>query len=172
MSNLVSVNTPVGITSRVEIPRIVQQGGGWGPMECSLSVDTIGRRCKDRGIHQYKYKNTVNVLPLAMVDDILAINECGNKSLLMNTFIDTHITMKKLKFHAPDQSGKSKCHKLHIGKFNDFCPKLKVHGSVMENVQFDTYLGDIISSDGKNTLNIRNRVSRGNGIVSQIMNIL
>ena len=114
VSNLVSINTPFGITSRVQIPKIVQQGGGWGPMECSLSVDTIGRRCKDRGIHQYKYKNTVNVLPLAMVDDILAINECGNKSLLMNTFIDTHITMKKLKFHTPDQSGKSKCHKLYI----------------------------------------------------------
>ena len=29
--NLVAVNTPVGLTERIEIPDIVQQGGGWGP---------------------------------------------------------------------------------------------------------------------------------------------
>ena len=42
----------------------------------------------------------------------------------------------------------------------------------MEKVFSDTYLGDIISSDGKNKLNIENRVSKGLGIVSQIMDIL
>ena len=39
-------------------------------------------------------------------------------------------------------------------------------------MNFDTYLGDIISKDGSNNLNIMNRVSRGNGIIAQIMNIL
>ena len=42
----------------------------------------------------------------------------------------------------------------------------------MEDVQYDTYLGDIISNDGKNKLNIENRISKGLGIISQIMNIL
>ena len=36
----------------------------------------------------------------------------------------------------------------------------------------DTYLGDIISNDGKNSLNIKSRVSKGLGIVSQIFNVL
>ena len=53
--------------------------------------------------------------------------------------------MKKLKFHASDINGKSKCHKMHVGKANLLCPELKVHGTVMGQVSEDTYLGDIIS---------------------------
>ena len=42
----------------------------------------------------------------------------------------------------------------------------------MEQVSSDTFLGDIISSDGKNKLNIESRVAKGLGIVSQIMDML
>ena len=91
VNNLVAVNTAVGQTERVAIPRIVQQGGGWGPMQCSNSVDTIGKRCRDRGVNFYLYKQLVRVLPLAMVDDNLGIGLCGNNSIAMNTVINTHI---------------------------------------------------------------------------------
>ena len=172
VSNLVAVNTAVGQTDRVDIPRIVQQGGGWDPMECSNSVDTLGKRCFNRGIHFYSYKHMVRVLPLAMVDDILGIGHCGNKSIALNTFINTHIEMKKLKFHTPNTTGKSKCHKLHVGKTNTLCPELRVHGCPMECVQSDTYLGDVIAADGTNTENIKKRISKGNGILAQIRDIL
>ena len=154
VNNLVAVNTGVGQTDRIAIPRIVQQGGGWGPMQCSNSVDTIGKRCRDRGIHFYLYKQIVRVLPLAMVDDILGIGSCGNKSVALNTFINTHMEMKKLKFHTPNTTGKSKCHKMHVGKSSILCPELRVHGSPMECVQSDTYLGDVLTNDGTNTVNI------------------
>ena len=42
----------------------------------------------------------------------------------------------------------------------------------MESVEYDTYLGDILSSDGRNTRNVRNRIGKGIGITTQIMNIL
>ena len=42
----------------------------------------------------------------------------------------------------------------------------------MEEVKQDTCLGDILSSDGKNTANIKNRVSKGLGIVNQILTLL
>ena len=90
-----AVNTGVGQTERFCVNRIVQQGGGWGPMECSNTVDTLGKRCRDRGIHTFLYKNVMRVLPLAMVDDILGIQDCGVKSITLNTFINTHIEMKK-----------------------------------------------------------------------------
>jgi hypothetical protein len=61
---------------------------------------------------------------------------------------------------------------MHIGKRKMDCQGLKVHGCPMKEVGNDTYLGDILSSDGKNTLNIESRVSKGLGIVSQIMDIL
>ena len=52
------------------------------------------------------------------------------------------------------------------------CPVLKVHGTVMETVTEDLYLGDVISGDGKNKKNIEKRISKGLGIISQIMNLL
>ena len=103
-------------------------------MKCSNTIDTLGRKCRDRGVHLYMYKNMVRVLPLAMVDDILGIALCGNKSIALNTYINTHIEMKKLRFHTPSISGKSKCHKLHIGPQSKYCPELRVHGSPMEKV--------------------------------------
>ena len=52
------------------------------------------------------------------------------------------------------------------------CPELKVHGTVMEGVEQDTYLGDVISSDGKNRKNVEKRISKGIGIITQILNLL
>ena len=39
-------------------------------------------------------------------------------------------------------------------------------------VSEDTYLGDLVRADGRNSSNIRQRVSKGLGIISQIMRIL
>ena len=111
-------------------------------------------------------------MPLAMVDDLLAIAKCGTESNDVNIFINNEIEMKKLRFHIPDSEGKSKCNKMHIGKRKMDCQGLKVHGCPMTEVRSDTYLGDTISSDGKNTLNIENRAAKGLGIVSRIMEIL
>ena len=82
------------------------------------------------------------------------------------------IELKKLKFHVPDAKGKSKCHKMHIGKSHEMCPTLKVHGTIMQEATEETYLGDIISCDGKNTKNIKDRISKGLGIITQILNLL
>ena len=172
ISNLVSVNTAVGQTERVNMPQIVQQGGAWGPMECSVSIDKLGKLCSERGENLYRYKDMVDIMPLAMVDDLLGISTCGLKSLELNTFINTHIEMKRLKFHTPDSNGKTKCHRIHVGKDNEHCPQLKVHGTIMKTVSSDVYLGDVISADGSNRLNIQNRVSKGLGKVVQIMGML
>jgi hypothetical protein len=56
------------------------------------------------------------ILPPAMVDDYLGISKCGFASLSLNTFITSQIEMKRLRFHIPDKQGKTKRHKLHIGK--------------------------------------------------------
>ena len=55
--NLVAVSTAIGLTDRINMPRIVQQGGTWGPSLCSNSVDTIGKKLRDRGEAAYMYKN-------------------------------------------------------------------------------------------------------------------
>ena len=147
--NMVAINTAVGMTDRVDIANIVQQGGTWGPVLCSNSVDTLGKKCRDQGIHNYRYKNKSEVLIFAMCDDLNGVAKCGQDSVALNTFINTQIELKRLKFHIPNEEGKSKCHKIHVGWNHSTCPVLQVHGTVMESVTHDTYLGDILSLDRK-----------------------
>ena len=82
------------------------------------------------------------------------------------------LELKKLRFHTPDKKGKTKSHVLHVGKSNTLCPTLQVHGTDMGHVSEVTYLGDIISGDGRNTKNIRARIAKGHGKINDIMNIL
>ena len=172
ISNLVAVKTPAGLSERVDMPSIIQQGGVWGSILCSNTVDTLGRKCKTRGNHIYMYKNRVEVLPLGFVDDLTGVAKCGTESKNLNIFINTQIEMKKLTFHtAANPSENSKCVRMHVGRSQSSCPPLKVHDKNMSNVSKITYLGDIISSDGRNTLNIQDRVKKGIAIVIQIMKI-
>ena len=89
--NRVAVNTAVGQTERFEIDKVVTQGSTWGSLLCSNHVDSLGRRCSDSGDHIYKYKKMVEVLPLAMVDDLIGVAECGHDSLALNVFMNTQI---------------------------------------------------------------------------------
>ena len=54
-TNLVAVNTAVGQTDRVDIPEIAQQGGTWGPMMYSNSIDVVGKYAKEKK-KSYNYK--------------------------------------------------------------------------------------------------------------------
>ena len=171
-NNLVAVNTPVGLTERINMREIVQQGGGWGPIECSVSIDSIGRNLAKCEEYTYFYKNKTKIIPLAMVDDLLAVAPCGLESTAINTYINVHIELKKLRFHTVNDKGVSKCHKLHIGKPSDFCPKLRVHNTEMQSVKSDVYLGDILSSDGSNKLNIENRKAKGLGKIAEIIGMI
>ena len=108
VENLVAVKTHVGQTERIDMPRIVMQGGTWGPLQCSNSIDKIGKDCEENREHLYTYKKMVKVPVLSMVDDKLAISTCGQESVALNTHINTHIEMKRLGFHTPDEGGKSR----------------------------------------------------------------
>ena len=118
------------------------------------------------------YKRAAKILPLGFIDDLNGIAKCGLKSIALNTFLTKQIELKKLKLHTADNKGKSKCVKLHIGKNRGYCPSLTVHGTKMPEVTEESYLGDILSADGKNTKNIKSRISKGIGIISQIIHIL
>ena len=171
-NNKVAINTAVGQTERVDISRVVMQGGTWGPIKCSNSIDKIGKICHDSGKHFYLYKDRVRILPLVMVDNLLAVSTCGHQSVALNTFLTTHCEMKKLSFHVPDENGKTKCHQMHIGKKSVICPDLKIHGHKMEKVFSDKYLGDILSSNGSNSLNLKERIGKGIGKINEIIGIL
>ena len=94
----VAVKTPTGLTIREKIQKIILQGDVFGPIECSVSVDTIGKECLTQDKHLYLYKDSVKVPILSMVDDIMAVSECGFKSCMMNTYLNIKTNMKKLQY--------------------------------------------------------------------------
>ena len=51
--NKVAIKTPVGMTDRVNLPTIVMQGGTFGPMQCSNSIDIVGQKCMSRQEHLF-----------------------------------------------------------------------------------------------------------------------
>ena len=74
---------------------------------------------------------------------------------------------------SPNAKNKaSKCHHIHIGKSNNYCPTLKAHNINIEKVEHDTYVGDEISNDVKFDKTIDKRYSKATGTTSEIMNIL
>ena len=187
--NKVAVSTPNGLTRRETINKIVMQGEVLGPIECSVTVDTFGKECLAQQKYLYPYKGLVGVPPLAMVDDLACISSCGLETVQMNGFINAKTNIKKLQF------GEDKCHKMHIGAENSYCPDLFIDKWKVNTVKdFDTetiekvdilegehqiedsdeerYLGDILSSDGSNAKNIQARKGKGFGIVDRIGSML
>ena len=126
----VAVKTPNGLTERVKVEEIILQGDVFGPIECSVSVDSFGKECLLEDKHLYYYKDEVPVPILTMVDDALAITECGFKTTMMNSYLNTKTKIKKLQY------GVDKCFKMHVGKQcnSDICPDLHVDSWKMKTV--------------------------------------
>ena len=62
--NLIAVKTAAGLTEHVNIPNKVQQGGTWGSLLFSNTIDTLGKKCRKRGEYYYLYKKTSRIFPL------------------------------------------------------------------------------------------------------------
>ena len=152
-------------------------------------MDTFGKECLTEKKYLFHYRDSVEIPPLSMVDDLLCVNSCGLDTVLLNSFIKAKSNMKKLQF------GEKKCHKIHVACDQTLCPSLTVDrwkekqidkvetnkSSVedihdgfheLEESSSEKYLGDIISRTGKNDENIQARYKKGLGIIKQILSIL
>ena len=188
----ISVKTPVGKTeSHIIKSRLVLQGDVWGPEFCATTMDKIGKECLEQEKYLYKYKDSVSIPPLAMLDDLFCVSKCGPETVKLNSYINYKIGSKKL------QCGIEKCKKMHIGKtYEDLtCPEVHIDGwkekvvtdiktgnieiadicegdALLQITQQEKYLGDIISEDGKNTKNVTARKNKGTGLVTEISAML
>ena len=162
----VAVKTPNGISERMDIKNIIMQGPVWGSLMCTATMDKLGQKAYENKSLLYWYKGTVAVPPLCMVDDVLAVQECSQNSVQINSVINSFIELKKLKLSS------DKCSKIHVGKVNSSCPDLKVHNMKMKNSNKEKYLGDYIDKSGKVKQTIEHRVAKGNGIVAEILAIV
>ena len=162
----VAIKTPRGLSDRINIRKIIMQGSVWGSLCCVVLMDKLGKLAYSNPDLLYMYKGVVGCPPLQMVDNVLCVQNCSEKSQFMNTTVNTFMELEKLTL------SKTKCHKLHIGKHHRECPELFVHGEVMEESKAEKYLGDIIHNSGSIKPNLARRLSRGWGKVSEILAIL
>ena len=96
----VAVKTPVGLTDRFLVENVIMQGGVWGPLNCSVQIDEIGKTSLQTGVGVYKYKNCIDIPPLAMIDDVTAFAECGLDFIILNTIMSTKIELNKIKLNS------------------------------------------------------------------------
>ena len=189
-SSLIAVKTPVGITKRVKVKKVVAQGEVMSNLKCTVSVDSISEK-HEQNLHDhlYKYKQKVEIMPLGMVDDQVGVSNCGLDSALSTAHLNAQAGIKKLQF------GEKKCKKMHIGKRDHLCPDITIDtwrmvpsqenissilelvdnegdSYVLSSVSSEKYLGDILQSNGKNDKNIEERMKRGSGAVNQICQML
>ena len=169
-TNQVAVKTPFGLTNRKSVERIVMQGEVFGPLQCSVQVDTLAKECIDENKFLYLYKNEVSVPPLSMIDDLVCVAESGVAAVEVNSYINTKTAIKKLQF------GAKKCHQMSVKEKEHICPELFIDNWQVEQAEFsgeiedvykgeinlsktdaEKYLGDIICKDGKNLKNIKDR---------------
>ena len=101
-----------------------------------------------------------------MIDDIAAISECQDNSIILNSIINAKIETKKLEFNT------KKCFNMHVGPNKSKCSILKIHREEMMKTSEQKYLGDIVSSFGTNNSNIKERCNIGHGAISQIKSMM
>ena len=102
-----------------------------------------------------------------MIDDLLGMATCGDKSIELNSIINAKVESKKLRL------SEDKCYKIHICKKKSLCTQvLKVHDSTMKTVTQATYLGDVLSEKGTIDETIEQRCQKAYGIISQITSML
>ena len=98
--NKLAIKTHDGLSLRKTVEKIICQGEPWGPIDCSLHIDTIGKLSLDPSLEPYRYKDEVEIPALGWVDDLLTVSESGHKTARMNSFINAQLATKKLRLGA------------------------------------------------------------------------
>ena len=107
-------------------------------MQCSVQVDSFGKECLSENKHLYLYRGAVGVPPIAMVDDLLAVSNCGIETVKTNGFLNAKTNVKKLQF------GSDKCHKMHVGKKHHLCPDLFVDNWELRKINKNVMVSRIL----------------------------
>jgi hypothetical protein len=90
-----AVITQSWLSERQIIKNNVLQGDTWGSLLASVQVDTIGKACEESGLG-YKYKDSVKVSLLGLVDNMVGVTEAGFRAQQMNALINVKTIEKGL----------------------------------------------------------------------------
>ena len=118
------------LCDKFNVENVEMQGGVLAPLRCSVQIDSLGKDYMsdlERSSNLYRYMNCITIPPMAMIDDVITITECGLNSLTINAAVESKINSKRLVL------SQEKCVNMHFGVKRRVCPSLKVHGSVIKH---------------------------------------
>ena len=98
-------------------------------------------------------KKIVEVIPLAMVDDLMAVSSCGMDSIEMNTSINALIELKTYRSISQLRIKRVSAMSCTLGE--KIQSDMKVHGHTVDSVSQAVYLGDVLDVTGSNGGNIK-----------------
>ena len=78
------------------ITKTVMQGTVWSGLMCTVTMDKLCKLMLQNKHLMYKYRSTVYVPPLEMVDDIMSAVKCGSIATAVNSIINAFIESKTL----------------------------------------------------------------------------
>ena len=78
--------------------RISVQGSVWGSLKCTTLMDQLNKTSVSDQSLQYYYRGDTNIPIgiLGMVNDTLAVAECGNNSIRKNAVVNSFVETKRL----------------------------------------------------------------------------
>ena len=159
------------VSARISVKDVVMQGSIWGSLKCTSLMDTLNQTAMSDPSLQYMYKGdpTIPIGVMGMVDDTLAVSDCGSKAIRKNAVINSFMETNRISLSQEKSSV------LHIGNMSKCalpCPNLKVHKYDMDKKKSTKYLGTILSSKGGLSDMIEDRRNQGWGKIATIMGIL
>ena len=92
---------------------------------CTCTMGKLGNLAYNDKNLLYKYKNTVEVPPVEMVDDKVTASKCGNQVVSTSTAVNTFVELKNLEL------SETKCSRIHVGKNKCHqCPPIMVNKDI------------------------------------------
>ena len=121
-----AVSTSSGLSERHSIQDVVLQGDTFGSILASVQVDAIAKEVEKSGVG-YKYKNTLPITMLGLVDDVIGITTADYRAQQLNSILKVKTAEKRLQF------GVKKCKTMLVEKKTrhastdvDICASLSV----------------------------------------------
>ena len=87
-----AVKTSSGVTDLMNICDSIMQGTVWSGLFCTATMDKLGKQAYNNPNLLYKYRGSVAVPPLQMVDDLITANKCDPTSVTKHNAVGTKET--------------------------------------------------------------------------------
>ena len=147
------ITTPIGETEEIEVKNIVKQGTVAGPTMAGVVTDTIN---KMRGGKEIMF-GPIQIKHPTFVDDIIAM---GDAESMKDMEIKMQVLEMTKKFTFNNKEGKTNYMIIKNNKKQENEIKMEVKTGIIKITERYKYLGDIYTSDGKNTEKVKGRTEK------------